>query len=372
MPKHYPFLDLGRVNAPYADELKRACSRVVDSGRYIGGPEVEALERELAAMVGTRYAVGVASGLDALRLTLSSWIQLGRLSPGDEVIVPANTYFASVLAISLAGLTPVPVDADATTHNLDTSLLAGALTERTRAVMTVHLYGRPAYDRRLEEFASAHGLLVIEDAAQAIGASFADGRMCGALGHAGCFSFYPTKNIGALGDAGAVTTDDDALADMLRSLRNYGSGDRAYYFDRLGANSRLDPIQAAMIRVKLPHTDRENDGRRAIAAIYDSEITNPLVTTPDPGPDRHVYHQYVVTTAHRDALRRYLLDNGVETLVHYPCPPHLQKCYPSLAGYRLPVATRLADQVVSLPISPACTTPDDAREIAAIINKFIL
>ncbi|WP_295729210.1 DegT/DnrJ/EryC1/StrS aminotransferase family protein [uncultured Muribaculum sp.] len=372
MPKHYPFLDLGKVNAPYAEELKQACSRVVDSGRYIGGPEVEALERELAAMVGTRHAVGVASGLDALSLTLSAWIRLGRLAPGDEVLVPANTYFASVLAISLAGLTPVPVDADATTHNLDTELLDAALTGRTRAIMTVHLYGRPAFDTRLEEFASTHGLLVIEDAAQAIGAAMADRRRCGALGHAGCFSFYPTKNIGALGDAGAVTTDDDALADMLRSLRNYGSGDKAYYFDHLGANSRLDPIQAAMIRVKLPHTDRENDGRRAIAAIYNREITNPLVSTPDPGPDRHVYHQYVVTTEHRDALRRHLLDNGVETLVHYPCPPHMQKCYSSLAGYYLPVATQLASRVLSLPISPACTTTADARDIAAIINKFTI
>ena len=206
--------------------------------------------------------------------------------------------------------------------------------------------------------------------AQAIGASLADGRCCGALGDAGCFSFYPTKNVGALGDAGAVTTDDAELADMLRSLRNYGSGGKAYYFDHLGANSRLDPIQAAMIRVKLAYTGHENDGRREIAATYDAEIANPLVLKPEPGPDRHVYHQYVITTPWRDELRGYLLSRGVETLVHYPCPPHRQNCYPDLARYSMPVAERLANEVVSLPISPACTSVDDAREIAAIINEF--
>lgn len=372
MPKHYTFLDLGKVNAPYVGALKEACTRIVDSGRYIGGPEVKAFEEELAQLIGTRHAIGVASGLDALRLTLMAWIELGRIAPGDEVLVPANTYFASVLAISAAGLTPVPVDADAATHNIDTALLEKALTGRTRAVMPVHLYGRPAWDKRLEDFVDANSLLVIEDAAQAIGASLADGRRCGALGDAGCFSFYPTKNIGALGDAGAVTTDDPALASMLRSLRNYGTGDRAYYFDHLGANSRLDPIQAAMIRVKLPHTNEENDRRRAIAAIYDAEIRNPHVSLPAPGPDRHVYHQYVVTTPYRDAFRRYLLDNGVETLVHYPCPPHRQNCYTQLAHFSMPVAERLAGEITSLPISPACTSPDDAHEIAAIINKFTL
>jgi dTDP-4-amino-4,6-dideoxygalactose transaminase len=370
MQKHYTFLDLGRVNAPYADALKAACARVIDSGRYVGGSEVEALENDMATLTGARYAVGVASGLDALRLTLMAWIEMGRLSKGDEVLVPANTYFASVLSISLAGLTPMPVDVDAATHNLDTSLLEASLTERTRAVMTVHLYGRPAWNARLEEFVRVNNLLVIEDAAQAIGARLADGRCCGALGDAGCFSFYPTKNVGALGDAGAVTTSDAELAAMLRSLRNYGGSGKAYYFDHLGANSRLDPIQAAMIRVKLPFTDKENDGRRAIAAVYDAEISNPYVSTPEAGPDRHIYHQYVVTSPYRDALRDYLQANGVETLVHYPCPPHQQKCYPELAGYSMPVAERLAGDVVSLPISPACTSLDDAREISQIINRF--
>lgn len=370
MAKHYPFLDLGKVNAPYAAALKDACARVIDSGRYIGGTEVEELEHELAGLVGTRHVVGVASGLDALRLTLMAWIELGRMSPGDEVIVPANTYFASVLAVSTAGLKPVLVDADASTHNIDTSLLEMALTPRTRGIMPVHLYGRPAWDNRIADFASANGLLVIEDVAQAIGASLADGRRCGALGDAGCFSFYPTKNVGALGDAGAVTTDDIELVDMLRSLRNYGAGSRPYYFDHLGANSRLDPIQAAMIRVKLAHTDEENDRRRAIAAIYDTEIANPLVLKPEAGPDRHVYHQYVVTAPWRDELRSYLLSRGVETLVHYPCPPHRQKCYPDLADCNMPVAERLAREVVSLPVSPACTSVDDAREIASIINEF--
>ena len=368
--KHYTFLDLGRVNAPYAEELKRACGRVIDSGRYIGGPEVEALESDMSALTGTRHAVGVASGLDALRLTLMAWIELGRMAPGDEVIVPGNTYFASTLAISMAGLTPVPVDCSSSTHNLDTSLIEAAITPRTKGVMTVHLYGRPAWDEALSDVAMRHDLLVIEDAAQAIGARLADGRSCGNLGAAGCFSFYPTKNVGALGDAGVVTTNDAELAGMLRSLRNYGGSGKAYYFDHLGANSRLDPIQAAMIRVKLAHVDEENDGRRAIANVYNREISNPLECIPGECADRHAYHQYVITTAHRDAFRSYLADNGVETLVHYPCPPHLQKCYPQLAHYNLPVTERMAREVVSLPISPACTSLDDAREIAAIINKF--
>lgn len=371
MAKHYPFLDLGLVNAPYAAELKAACARVIDSGRYIGGPEVEAFEEELASMVGTRYAVGVASGLDALRLTLMAWVEMGMLDPGDEVMVPANTYFASVLAISLAGLTPLPVDVSPLTHNIDTSLLETAITKRTRAIMPVHLYGRPAWDEQLEQFANSHQLLVVEDAAQAIGASLSDGRHCGSLGHAGCFSFYPTKNVGALGDAGAVTTNDATLYALLRSLRNYGTADRAYYFDRLGANSRLDPLQAAMLRVKLPHANDENNRRRAVAAAYSATIANPHVATPEPGCHRHVYHQYVVVTPYREQLRSYLAANGVETLIHYPCPPHQQRCYRQLLGSRhLPIAERLAKQVVSLPIAPACTGEDDAREIAAIINRF--
>jgi dTDP-4-amino-4,6-dideoxygalactose transaminase len=244
-----------------------------------------------------------------------------------------------------------------------------ALTARTRAVITVHLYGRIAYDRRLADIVAANNLLLIEDAAQAIGASL-DGKKAGAIGHAAGFSFYPTKNIGGLGDGGCITTDDDDLCAVVSSLRNYGV-DSPYHNRYIGINSRLDPIQAAMLRVKLPYTDIENDGRRRLAEVYLNEITNSGVTLPQPGPGRHVYHQFVVTVDNRDDFRRYLADSGVETAVHYPVAPHRQRCYAELlGGYSLPIAERLAATVVSLPISPACTTVDDAAAISHIINSY--
>ena len=370
MTYRYPFLDLGKVNSAYATQLKDAAARVIDSGRYIGGDEVEALEHDMATICGAEYAVGTGNGLDALRLILLGYIELGRMAPGDEVIVPANTYIASFLAISQAGLVPVPVEPDATTHCIDAEAVRRAITSRTRAIMTVHLYGRIAYDAELEEIARSHGLLLIEDAAQAIGASL-DGRKAGAIGDAAGFSFYPTKNIGALGDGGCITTSDPELADVVASLRNYGV-DAPYHNRYCGINSRLDPIQAAMIRVKLPYVDVENDGRRLIAATYLDNIRNAAVILPDPGQGRHVYHQFVVCVDDRDRFRAYLADNGVETAVHYPVAPHRQPCYANrYAEFSLPVAERLAAQVVSLPISPACTSVDDAKAISAIINDYI-
>ena len=274
----YPFLDLGTVNAAYADGLKAAACRVIDSGRYVGGGECEAFEEQLARHTGTKYAVGVSNGLDALRLILRAYMALGKLAPGDEVIVPANTYIATVLAITDAGLTPVFVDADLSTLNIDTSLIERAVTPRTRAIMTVHLYGRPAYDEVMASVARQHGLLIIEDNAQAIGADV-DGTRTGALGDAAAFSFYPTKNVGAIGDAGAVTTNDRALADAVRALSNYGSDSR-YHNIYEGFNCRLDPIQAAFLRLKLDDIDTETKHRRALAAIYDAEIDNALVGKP--------------------------------------------------------------------------------------------
>lgn len=368
--RQIPFLDLAAVNAPYADELHRAAARVVDSGRFVGGSEVEAFEVELARFVGAAYAVGTANGLDALRLILRAYIELGRLEPGDEVVVAANTYIASILAITDCGLRPVLVEPDPRTLNLDTSRIEAALTARTRAVMPVHLYGRACHDAALVEVAGRHGLIIVEDNAQAIGArSVVDGRRTGALGHAAAFSFYPTKNVGALGDAGAVTTDDAALAQAVRALANYGS-DRRYHNIYCGLNSRLDPLQAAFLRVKLPHTDADNAERRRLAAIYDAEIDNTAIAKPLFSGDDMVWHQYVVLAADRDGFRRYLADNGVGTDVHYAVPPHRQPCYAgSMGGLDLPVTDDLAARVVSLPIARG-TSADDVRYIASIINRY--
>lgn len=368
--RQIPFLDLAAVNAPYAAEMHRAAARVVDSGRFVGGSEVEAFEVELARFVGTAYAVGTANGLDALRLILRAYIELGRLEPGDEVVVAANTYIASILAITDCGLRPVLVEPDPRTLNLDTSRIEAALTARTRAVMPVHLYGRACHDAALVEVAGRHGLIIVEDNAQAIGArSVVDGRRTGALGHAAAFSFYPTKNVGALGDAGAVTTDDAALAQAVRALANYGS-DRRYHNIYCGLNSRLDPLQAAFLRVKLPHTDSDNAERRRLAAIYDAEIDNTAIAKPLFSGDDMVWHQYVVLAADRDGFRRYLADNGVGTDVHYAVPPHRQPCYAgSMGGLDLPVTDDLAARVVSLPIARG-TSADDIRYIASIINRY--
>lgn len=372
--KHYPFLDLAVCNAPYISELRDAALSVIDSGRYIGGGEVAALERDLSSLTGAPFAVGVSNGLDALRLIFRGYIELGRLRPGDEVIVPANTYIASVLAVTDCGLKPVFVEPSPATLNLDSSLVEAAISPRTRAVLPVHLYGRACWDDTLASVVRRHDLIVVEDNAQAIGAEASTNglfgnRFTGALGHAAAFSFYPTKNIGALGDAGAVTTFDEKLARAVRALSNYGS-DRRYHNIYDGFNCRLDPIQAAMIRVKLRHIDDETDHRRLLAAIYSTAITNPKVILPlRDDPDNSVWHQYVVRVPDRDAFRRYLLDHGVETDVHYAVPPHLQPCYSGYASLDLPVTCSIADTVVSLPVS-RCTTESDAREIAAIINGY--
>ena len=361
----YPFLDLGAVNAPYTDSLKDAACRVIDSGRYIGGNECEAFEKELAIATGTGYAVGTSNGLDALRLILKGYIELGRMTPGDGVIVPANTYIATVLAITDAGLNPVFVDADIDTMNIDTSLIEKAITPTTRAIMTVHLYGRPAFDSIMSDVARRRKLLIIEDNAQAIGASV-DGVRTGALGDAAAFSFYPTKNIGAIGDAGAVTTDDKELADAVRWLANYGS-DRRYHNIFQGYNCRLDPIQAAFLRCKLPDIDKETTHRREIADIYTKNIINPHVIKPsDHGS---VWHQYVVRVADRDSFRSYLTANGVGSDIHYAVPPYQQPCYSEYSHLHFPVTERLASEIVSLPISRSIST-DDALDISRIINGY--
>ncbi|MDE5733693.1 MAG: DegT/DnrJ/EryC1/StrS family aminotransferase [Duncaniella sp.] len=375
----YPFLDLAKVNAPYEDALAEAAVRVVRSGRYIGGPEVEAFERELADMTGVPYIIGVSNGLDALRLTLRAMVAQGRLGEGDGVVVPANTYIASVLAISDAGLRPVLVNPDDRTMNLSAEGLERALSENdgVRAVMPVHLYGRVAWDADIREMCLRHRLAVLEDNAQAIGArSTADGlyggRMTGALGDAGAFSFYPTKNTGALGDAGAVATHDPELAKIVRALANYGA-DRRYHNIYTGFNCRMDPIQAAMLRVKLPYTDKENADRFERALAYERTIERTDVVKPlmSEAVTDCVWHQYVIRVPadKRDAMRRALETAGAGTDIHYAVPPHMQPCYARLAHGDLSLTERMAAELISLPIATG-TSVEDASEIARIINAI--
>lgn len=373
MKKRYEFLDLARVNAPMMEELVEAATRVVRGGWYIGGGEVAELERQIARICQTKFAIGVSNGLDALKLILRGYLEMGVMAPGDEIIVPANTYIASVLAITEAGLTPVLVEPHTYTFNINASRIEAAITPRTRGIMTVHLYGRPSWDEQMVELSMRYKLKIIEDNAQAIGAwSRVPGleytHRTGGLGHAAGMSFYPTKNIGALGDAGAVTTNDPELAATVRALANYG-GDRRYHNIYRGFNCRLDPIQAAFLRVKLPHLKEEIAHRRALAKIYDKEIAHPQVTVPR-HLQGHVYHQYVIRVICRDEFTAYLDANGVGWDIHYATPPHRQPCYAEMfEGQEFPVTDFFARECVSLPIT-RCTSPDDARAIAAIINQW--
>lgn len=364
----YPFLDLETVNRPWMESLKDLAAGVIHSGRYIGGPEVERFEQSLASITGTAHCVGCANGLDAIRLIFRALIELGRLKPGDEVAVPANTYIASVLAVTDCGLKPLFVEPDADTMNISGHTLRSAVTDSTKAVLTVHLYGRPAYDAEMARLVNERSLILVEDNAQAIGAHAFNGLSTGGLGVAGAFSFYPTKNIGALGDAGAVTTSDTELAAAVRALGNYGS-DHRYHNIYQGLNSRLDPLQAAFLSLKLQSLDFETQRRRRIAQTYDSHITNQAIVKPLHDDVAQVWHQYVVRTDDRDKLRSFLAEKGVGTDIHYPVPPHRQPCYHQYANLDLPVAERMAAQVLSLPIS-ACTSEEDAAQIASIINEF--
>lgn len=353
----------------------RAARRVMESGRYINGPSLRGLEELLCETTGARYCVGVSTGLDALRLILLGYMHLGRLKPGDEVIVAANTFIATFLAVTHCGLTAVAADVSADSFCFDFGRLP--LTERTKAIIPVHLYGNVCHDA--EAFASLRrrGILIIEDNAQAIGAGITlpDGsrRSAGNLGDAAAISFYPAKNVGAFGDAGAVLTSDEALADTVRKLANYGSAEK-YRHELCGFNCRMDELQAALLAEKLPALDAISERRRRNALLYDSLIENPDVTKPRVSGEREsqVWHQYVIRHPRRDALRTYLADNGVGTEIHYPVACHRQPCYhghPLLKTYGpLPTAERLADEVLSLPI--ADVSPQDITAISELINKF--
>jgi len=363
-----PFLDLKALNMQYKETLIQAATDVIESGWYVQGNQVEGFEKEFADYCGTKHCVGVANGLDALVLILRAYKELGKLKDDDEVIVPANTYIASILAITENRLKPVLVEPSENTYNLNPVLLEKAITPNTKAILVVHLYGQLADMKAINAIAEQHNLLVIEDSAQAHGASI-DGIKAGNWGHASGFSFYPGKNLGALGDAGAVTTNDDELAQAIRALGNYGSHQK---YENLyqGLNSRLDEIQAAFLRVKLKFLEVEIQKRRAIAKAYLEGIKNPLITLPVwKGEEEHVFHLFVTRTNSREKLQNFCTKNGVQTLIHYPIAPHKQKAYHMWNNLKLPITEKLQEEVLSLPIGPTITVME-VQEIIAVLNRF--
>ena len=360
-----PFLELKANNQHEFDGLSAVVQEVIRSGWYIRGNQLRSFEIEFAKYLRALHCVGTGNGLDALCLILRGYEAIGWISAGDEIVVPANTYIATILAITHCGFLPILVDPEEDTFNLGLEGVTRAITPRTKAILGVHLFGRALDMKGLRHIAESHRLKLIEDAAQAHGAR-RDGAMVGSLGDAAAFSFYPTKNLGALGDAGAVVTNDAELAEVVRALGNYGSRQK-YEFLYPGFNSRLDEIQAAVLRVKLSHLDRDNARRQALAARYLTEMTNPHVRLPDPGsPGSHVWHLFVVRVADREQFRQYLRDRGIETEVHYPVPPHLQPCYAGTFRVSLPVTERLAAEVVSLPLNLALSDDDASRVISAV------
>ena len=368
------FLDLKAINNQYQQELKDACARVIDSGWYIMGNELSQFETEFATYCGTKHAIGVANGLDALILTLRAWKELGKLQAGDEVIVQANTYIASVLAITENDLVPVLVEPNPASYNLDPATLTAAISPKTKAILPVHLYGQLCPMPEIMAIAKEHSLLVLEDCAQAHGAEI-NGKRAGNWGDAAGFSFYPGKNLGALGDAGAITTNSDELAQTLKALRNYGSH-KKYENLYQGVNSRLDEIQAAMLRVKLRHLEVETARRQQIAAMYCEGINNPHIVLPLDAAalniqhyQQHVWHLCVVRCENRAALQQHLADKGIQTLIHYPIPPHKQHAYKQYAELQLPLTELIHQQVLSIPLDP--TMSDEAvKQVIAAMNEF--
>ena len=376
------FLDLQKINAQYAEELKQAAAEVIETGWYLLGDKVNQLERNLAHYIGVKHVIGVANGLDALRLILKAYMEMGLMREGDEVIVPANTYIASILAITDNRLKPVLLEPDINTYNLDISVVEQHITPRTKAIMAVHLYGQVCWSEELEDIAKRNKLKIIEDNAQAIGAIQGERikdkgqRKTGSLGDAAGFSFYPGKNLGCLGDGGAVTTNDDELAKVVRALANYGS-DRKYINNYQGLNSRLDEIQAAFLDVKLKCLDAENLRRREIAQCYCENITHPDIILPiNPSShhhiitsSHHVFHLFVIRHSNRDALQKYLTASGIQTLIHYPIPPHKQLAYKEWNALSFPITEKIHREVLSLPISPVMNM-DEVEKVVKNINDF--
>ena len=364
------YLPLKQINDRYDAELHEAVGRVMDSGWYLKGEHTQRFEKNYATYIGTKYCVGVANGLDALTLILRAYIEIGVMEPGDEVIVPANTFIASILSISDCGLTPVLVEPCIDTFQIDDSQIEEVITERTKALMIVHLYGRCAYTEKIGMICKKHQLKLIEDNAQAHGcfAPMDNGqwRRTGSLGDAAAHSFYPGKNLGALGDAGAVTTNDKELAQIIQDLGNYGSS-KKYVFDYQGRNSRLDEIQAAMLDVKLRHLDEDNQRRQAVADYYINNVKHPEILLPT--PSQSVYHIFPILCERRDELQQYLKENGVETMIHYPIPPHKQACYKEWNDLSFPITERIHRQELSLPCHPAMKQ-EEADQIVSLLNRF--
>ena len=362
-----PFLDLKCINAQYREELIQAATQVINSGWYVQGAQCKAFEKEFANYCGTQHAIGVANGLDALILVLRAWIELGKINEGDEIIVPANTYIASILAITENRLKPILVEPDAKTFNLDPELILQSITPNTKAILAVHLYGQLADMPAIKAIAKKYQLLVLEDSAQAHGAQL-DGKRAGNWGDASGFSFYPGKNLGALGDGGAITTNDYELAKTVRALGNYGSHKK---YENLfqGVNSRLDEIQAAILRVKLKHLDTENQRRKQIAIMYVEGIENDKITLPFARRDS-VWHLFVIRVQERERMQAYLTERGVQTLIHYPIAPHHQTAYKQAFSNRsYPLTEAIHDQVLSLPIS-SVMTDEQVYTVIKAVNNF--
>ena len=363
------FLDLQKITQKYSDEIHEVVNRVVDSGWYLQGKENEKFEADYARYIGTKYAVGCANGLDALIWIFRAYVEMGVMQRGDEVIVPANTYIASILAITENGLKPVLVEPSIETYQIDDTKIEEAITERTKAILIVHLYGQCAYTDKIGELCKKYHLKLIEDNAQAHGCKF-NGRKTGSLGDAAGHSFYPGKNLGAFGDAGAVTTDDEELAKVVRAVANYGS-QKKYVFKYCGRNSRLDEIQAAVLDVKLKHLDEDVALRKDVAKYYIEHITNPNIITPVIKDwDAHVFHIFTIRAKRRDELQAFLADHGVQTIIHYPIPPHRQECYREWNNLSFPVTEQIHNEELSLPMSPVMTV-DEIKTVVDLLNEWI-
>jgi len=362
------FLDLKKVNAPYEAAFHQKMESIFKKGWYILGDEVLEFEKNFAAYCGTKYCIGVGNGLDALVLIFKAYIQLGKLQKGDEVIVPANTYIASILAVLEADLIPVLVEPH-TSYTINPDLISEKITPKTKAILPVHLYGKLADMDKISALANKHNLLVIEDAAQAHGAKNNQDIKAGSLGNAAGFSFYPGKNLGALGDAGCITTNDGDLAKMIFSIRNYGS-EVKYEHNFIGVNSRLDEIQAAFLNLKLPNLDAENQQRKQIATYYLENIKNPKIKLPEyVGNGDHVFHVFVIQTENRDAFQAYLKQNDIQTIIHYPVPPHKQKALSEWNNQSFPITEKIHKEILSIPLSPVMTV-EEANFVVKIINRY--
>lgn len=363
------FLNLKKLNQPFEVAFQKKMKQFLEGGWYILGNEVKQFETDFATYCGTKHCIGVGNGLDALVLIFKAYIHLGKLEKGDEVIVPANTYIASILAILQADLVPVLVEPKLETLNINPEAIEAKITSKTKAILPVHLYGQLCEMKAINEIALKHNFLVVEDAAQAHGSQFSENEKAGNLGHAAAFSFYPGKNLGALGDAGAITTNDDELANVLFSMRNYGSKVK-YENEIIGVNSRLDELQAAFLNIKLKQLDSENEFRRSMAKRYLSEIKNDKITLPNWDlSQNHVFHLFVIRTADRLALQNYLKDNGIETMIHYPIPPHKQKALVNWNQLSFPITEKIHSEVLSIPLNSGLKA-SEIQHIITVLNKF--